>query len=90
MPELLSKKRGICVSQPLVLALAPGPNLYLTNLAPNLHFTAPALNLYLPAPALTLCLPWRCLPALRLTVKVCYSYSVYLYNLTVYLNVLTS
>ena len=45
-------------------ALAAGPNLYLTAPAPNLYFTAPALNL--------------CLPVLRFTVKVCYSYSVYL------------
>ena len=34
------------------------------TLRPNLYFTAPALNL--------------CSPVLRFTVKVCYSYSVYL------------
>ena len=43
---------GICVSRPpslaLALALAPGPNLYLTALAPNLYLPTPALNLYLP------------------------------------------
>ena len=47
------------------LALAPGPNLYLTASAPNLYFTVPALNLYLPALALNLCSP-----VLRFTVKV--------------------
>ena len=65
---------GICVSLPP--ALAPGPNLYLTIQAPNLYFTAFVLSLYLPAPILTLCFT-----ALRFTVKVCYSYSVYLYVL---------
>ena len=64
---------GTCVSWPP----APGPG-------PNLYFTAPVLNLYLPAPALNLCSP-----VLHFTVKVCYSYSVYLYKLSVYLYVLT-
>ena len=60
----------------------PGPNLYLTTPTPNLYFTAPALNLYVPVPALNLCSP-----VLRFTVKVCYSYSVYLHKLNVYLYV---
>ena len=47
-------------------ALAPGPNLYFMAPAPNLYFTAPALNLHLSV--------------LRFTVKVCYSYNVYLYK----------
>ena len=82
---------GICVSHPAALApvpvpdLVPGPNLYLTTPAPNLSFTAPSLNSYLPAPALNLCFP-----AVRFTVKACYTYSVYLYNLGVYLYELTS
>ena len=50
----------------------------------DLHLSAPALNLYFPAPALNLFLPALvlilCLPVLRFTVRVCYSYSVYLYN----------
>ena len=58
---------------------APGPNLYLAALALYLYFTASALNLHLPAPELNLCSP-----ALRFTVKVCYSYIVYLYKLSVY------
>ena len=74
---------GICVSLPP--ALAPGPNLYLTIQAPNLYFTAFVLSLYLPALTLTLCFT-----ALRFTVKVCYSYSVYLYNFSPYLYVLIS
>ena len=41
-----------------------------------------ALNLLLPALVLNLCLP-----VLRFTVKICYSYSVYLYKLSVYLYV---
>ena len=65
-------------------SLAPGPNLYLTALAPNLYFTTPILNLYLPAPALSLRSP-----VLRFTIKVCYSYSVCLYKLSVFLYVLT-
>ena len=55
-----------CLSKGYLCFPAPGPNLYLTAPAPNLYFTAPALNL--------------CLPVLRFTVKVCYSYSVYLYK----------
>ena len=49
-----------------LLFTAPGPNLYLTTPAPNLCFTPPALNL--------------CLRVLCFTVKVYYSYSVYLYK----------
>ena len=60
------------------LALAPAPDL-------NLYFPAPASNLYLPALVLNFCLP---LP--RFTVKICYSYSVYLYNFSVYLYVVAS
>ena len=69
------KGKGICVSRPPALALDPGPNLNLTLPAPNLYFTAPVLNL--------------CWSVLCFTVKVCYSYSVYLYKLSVYLYVLT-
>ena len=54
----------------------PRPELWLS--APYLYFMALAHNLYLPALALNLCLP-----VLRFTVKVCYSYSVYLYKLSV-------
>ena len=78
--------KGICVSRPPASVLAPGLNLYLTAPGPNLYFTAPALNLYLPASALNFCSP-----VLRFacsTVKVCYSYSVYLCKLSVYLYVL--
>ena len=76
------QKLGICVFRPSALALAPGPgrDLYLTALAPNLYLTAPAINLYLPALTHNLCLP-----VLRFTVKIFYSYSVYLYKLSVYL-----
>ena len=43
--------QGICISQPPVLCLVPGPgpNLYLTALAPNLYLPTLAPNLYLPA-----------------------------------------
>ena len=63
----------ICVSW--LQALAPSPNLYLT---------APALDLYLPILA-----PSMCLPVLPFTVKVSYSYSVYLCKLSIYSYVLT-
>ena len=73
--EIYSVTNGyFCVSRPLTLALVPGPNLYLMAPAPSLSFTAPALTV--------------CLPALHLTVKVCYSYSFYLYNLSVFLCVI--
>ena len=68
---------GICVSRTPAVALVPGSNLYLTAPAPNLYFTSPVLALNL------------CLLVLRFTVKVCYSDSVYLYKLSVYLYVRT-
>ena len=47
----------------------------------------PTLNLYLPVPALNWFLPALVLnlylPVLRFIVKVCYSYNVYLYKLSV-------
>ena len=50
----------------------------------NLHLPVPAINLFLPALVLNLCLS-----ALRFTVKVCYSYGVYLFKLCIYLYVFT-
>ena len=68
---------------------SPVINLYLPTSALNLYFPAPTANLCLPAPTLNLFLPPNlCLPVLRFTVKICYSYSVYLYKLSVYLYVL--
>ena len=52
--------------------------------APNLFFTALALNFFLPASVLN-----SCLSVLRLTVKVCFSNSVYLDKLSLYLYLLT-
>ena len=48
----------------------PGPKFVFHVSSPQFVFAGPALNL--------------CLPVLRFTVKVCYSYSVYLYKLSVY------
>ena len=45
----------------------------------------PALNLFLPVLTLNLCLPVLCF-----AFKVCYSYSVYLYKLSVCLHLPTS
>ena len=68
--------KGICISRPPALCLAPGPgpapglahNLYLLALAPNLYLPALAPNLYLPALApnlhLTALTPNSYLPAL--------------------------
>ena len=52
---------------------------------PNLYLPAPVLSLFLPALVLNLCLPVLCF-----TAKDCYSYSVYLYKLSVYSYVLAS
>ena len=62
--------KGICISRPPALCLAPGPspcpqfvftdvapNLYLTALAPNSYLTTLAPNLYLPALAPNFYLP---------------------------------
>ena len=76
-----SLKTGICVFRPS----APALNLYFLAPGPNLYLPAPAFNLFLPVLVLTLCLP-----VLRFTDKVCYSYSVYLYKLSVYLYVVVS
>ena len=72
---------GICISQPPVLCLAPGPaprppalapNLYLPALTSNLYLPALAPNLHLPALAPNLCLlalaPNLYLPALASTL----------------------
>ena len=66
--------RGICVSRPRAPALAPCPKFVFHRPGPQFVFS-PALSL--------------CSPVLRFTVKVCYSYSVYLYKLSVYLYVPT-
>ena len=81
---------GICVSRTLALALtlylpAPTPNLYFPILALNMYLLAQVLDLVLPALALNFYLP-----VLHLTVQVCFSYSVYLYKLSVYLYALAS
>ena len=68
------KQTVLCTVKRYLCFPAPGPNLFLT---------APALNLYLLASALN-----SCLPVLRFTVKVCYSYNVYLDKLSVYLYLL--
>ena len=76
---------GICVSRhpaPTV-ALTPGASFCLMIPVPNMYFMSLALNLYLLAPVLNFCLP-----VLRFTVEFCYSYSVYLCKLRVYLYIL--
>ena len=40
--------KGLCISRPLALALAPAANLYLPALTPNLYLQALASNFYLP------------------------------------------
>lgn len=68
-------KEYLCFPAPeLPLDLGRGPNLYLTALSPILYFTA-VLNL--------------CLHVLRFIVKTCYSYSVHLHKVSVYLHALT-
>ena len=56
-----------------------GPQFVFSGLGPQFVFTGPALNLFLPALAINLSLL-----VLRITVKVFYSYSVYLYKLSAY------
>ena len=63
----------------------PALNLYFPAQVPNFYLPVPALNFFLLALVLNLCFP-----VLRFTVKVCYSYSVYLSKLSVYLNVVAS
>ena len=76
---------GICVSRypVLTVALTPGSSFCLMISVPDLYFMSLALNLYLLAPVLNFCLP-----VLRFTVEFCYSYSVYLCKLRVYLYIL--
>ena len=77
------RKKEVCSKSGICVSLPPGPQFVLTGPALNFHFPAPALNLFLPALALNLCLP-----VLRFTVKVCYSCSVYIHNLSIYLYIL--
>ena len=56
-----------------------GPQIVFSGLGPQFGFTGPPLNLFLPALAINLSLL-----VLRITAKVCYSYSVYLYKISVY------
>ena len=82
----------ISVSWPPTWATAL--NLHLPAPALNLYFPATATNLYLPAQVLHLLFPNLvlnlCLPVVCFTVKVFYTYSAYLYKLSVYLYVVAS
>ena len=83
--------QGICISQPPVLCLVPGPgpNLYLTALAPNLYLPTLAPNLYLPALALNFYIPALVSPEPRLAyTNLVPSICIYCPWPTVFINVL--
>ena len=56
------------------LALSPGPQFIFSGHGPHLYLLASPIKFFLSGLALNFCLP-----VLRFTVKVCYSYRVYLY-----------